>query len=163
MDSRRLMTAAGVLSVFLLFAYFGQELVNHITRSEVRAEAWYERNAPPRSGRLELAPSSPQQLTARYPAVTLADLETLLDRPAYRNRRLGRRDLPRIERLIRNQGPDHTFVFLTRLQDDFARLNGLLPPGSMDSLVRALSQSPHFRTVYRGPGAWIFEPREAAQ
>jgi GT2 family glycosyltransferase len=160
MSRRRLALATSSLALFLLFAYFGQELANHISRGEVRAAEWYERNAPSGSARLQLAPSVPARLTARYPKVTLADLASLLERPGFAGHRLGRRDLPRIERIMGEAGGRHVYLVLTQHQEDFARLNGLLPPGSMASLVRAVSDSRDFRPVYRRPGAWIFEHTE---
>jgi GT2 family glycosyltransferase len=163
MSRRRLGLATGVLAAFLLFAYFGQELANHIAPSEVRAAEWYERNAPAGSARLQLAPSVPARLTARYPKVTLADLNPLLDLPEFRGRQLGSRDLPRIERIMRAAGGRRTYLVLTRHQNDFARLNGLLPEGSMARLERALAASADFRPVYRHPGARIFRLSEARQ
>jgi hypothetical protein len=121
-----------------------------------------ERSAPARSARLQLAPSSPDRLTSRYPKVTLADAVPLLDHPEFRGRRLGSRDIPRIERLMRRAGGRRSYLVLTRHRNDFARLNGLIPPGTMAGLVRAVSASPDFRPVYRRAGAWIFalgEPR----
>jgi GT2 family glycosyltransferase len=159
MSGRRLAPAVTLLAAFLLPAYFGQELANHISRSEVRVAKWYERNAPTGSARLQLAPSVAVRLTARYPKISLADLDPLLEHPEFRGRRLGSRDLPRIERLMRDAGGRQTYLVLTRHQNDFARLNGLLPAGSMASLVRAVSASPDFRPVYRRPGASIFELR----
>jgi GT2 family glycosyltransferase len=161
MKRRRMGLATTVLTAFLLFAYFGQELANHIAPSEVRAAEWYERNAPPGSSRLQLAPSVPARLTARYPKVTLADLNPLLDHPEFRGRQLGSRDLPRIERMMRAAGARRTYLVLTRHQNDFARLNGLLPEGSMARLERALAASADFRPVYRHPGARIFRLSEA--
>jgi GT2 family glycosyltransferase len=157
MSPRRLAPAMGVVAAFLVFAYFGQELANHISRSDVRAAVWYERNAPAGSARLQLAPSVPARLTARYPKVTLADLEPLLARPRFIGHRLGSRDLPRIERVMREAGGRRTYLVLTRHQEDFARLNGLLPAGTLASLVRAVGASPDFRVAYRRPGAAIFE------
>jgi GT2 family glycosyltransferase len=163
MHRRRLGPATGVLAAFLLFAYFGGELANHIAPSEVRAAEWYERKAPPGAARLQLAPSVPARLTARYPKVTLADLNPLLDHPEFRGRQLGARDLPRIERLMRTAGGRRTYLVLTRHQNDFARLNGLLPEGSMARLERALAASADFRPVYRRPGAWIFRLTQGRQ
>jgi GT2 family glycosyltransferase len=160
LSPRRLSLAAGVLSAFLLFAYFGQELVNHISPGEVRAAEWYERNAPTGSTRLQLAPSAPARVSARYPKVTLADPLPLLDRPAFRGRLLGDADLPRIERLLDTLGRRQTYVVLSRDQENFARLNGLLPAGSMAGLRRALAASPDFRSVYRRLGVWVFKPSQ---
>jgi GT2 family glycosyltransferase len=161
MDRLRVGFATGVLSVFLLFAYFGQELANHIAPNEVRAAEWYERTAPEGAARLQLAPSVPARLTARYPKVTLADPIPLLDHPEFRGRQLGSRDLARIERIMKTVGGGRTYLVLTRHQNDFARLNGLLPNGSMGRLERALAASADFRSVYRRPGVWIFRLSEA--
>ena len=95
-----------------------------------------------------------------HPKVTLADAVPLLDHPEFRGRRLGSRDIPRIERLMRRAGGRRSYLVLTRHQNDFARLNGLIPAGTMAGLVRAVSASPDFRPVYRRAGAWIFALRE---
>jgi hypothetical protein len=81
----------------------------------------------------------------------------LLERPAFTGHRLGAGDVPRLERLVAAQRARRTYLVLTRGQEDYARLNGLLPEGSVTSLVRALGGSTRFRLVYRRPTAWIFE------
>jgi energy-converting hydrogenase Eha subunit E len=153
----RLLVAASAVGVCLLFAYFGQELANRITPDDVRASAWYEEHAPPGSVRLTLAPVSPDRLTARYPQVSLGDPVALLQRPGFTGHRLGAGDLPRLKRLLAAQGVRRTFLVLTRGQEDYGRLNGLLPKGSVTSLTRALRGAAGFRLVYRRPTAWIFE------
>lgn len=154
---RRLLAATSAVGVCLLFAYFGQDLANRIRSDDVRAAAWYEGHAPPGSVRLNLAPISPNRLTPRYPQVSLGDPSALLERPGFTGHRLGAGDLPRLERLVAAQRARRTFLVLTRGQEDYARLNGLLPKGSVTSLARALSGSTGFRLVYRRPTAWIFE------
>jgi len=59
--------------------------------------------------------------------------------------------------VIRQQGAHPTYIVLTLGQEDYARLNGLLPKGSVSSLSSALERSPAFRLVYRRPTAWIFK------
>jgi hypothetical protein len=108
------------------------------------------------SARIQLAPSSAARLTARYPEVSLADGPALLEQPELIGRRLGRRDIPRIERAVRRNSRRRTYLVLTRHQYEAARLNGVMPAGSLGGLVRALSASPGFRIVYSRPGAWIF-------
>jgi hypothetical protein len=153
----RLLVATSAVGVCLLFAYFGQELANRISSDDVRAATWYERHAPPGSVRLNLAPISPDRLTPRYPVVSLGDPSALLEQPGFTGHRLGAADLPRLERLVHGQKARRTFVVLSRGQEDYARLNGLLPKGSVTSLARALGGDASFRLVYRRPTAWIFE------
>jgi GT2 family glycosyltransferase len=153
----RVLVAASAVGVSLLFAYFGQELANRIRPDDVRAAAWYEEHAPPGSIRLNLAPVSPDRLTARYPKVSLGDPVSLLERRAFTGHRLGAGDLPRLERLVAAQRPSRTFLVLTRGQEDYGRLNGLLPKGSVASLTRALTGAAGYRLVYRRPTAWIYE------
>jgi hypothetical protein len=143
----------------MLFAYFGLELSNHVSAAEVHAQQWYERHAPKGSARMQLGPSSATRLTARYPEVSLADAPALLEQPEFVGRRLGRRDLPRIARAIRTNSDRRTYLIVTRHQYESARLNGVLPPGSLGSLVRAHASSPRFGLVYQRPGAWIFVMR----
>jgi hypothetical protein len=76
---RRVLAATSAVGVCLLFAYFGQELVNRISPDDVRAATWYELHAPPGSVRLNLAPVSPDRLTPRYPVVSLGDPSALLE------------------------------------------------------------------------------------
>jgi GT2 family glycosyltransferase len=157
MDFGRLLAATAAVGECLLFAYFGQDTANRIRPDDVRAAVWYEGHAPPGSSRLNLAPRAPDRLTARYPQVSLSDPSALLEHPGFTGHLLGAGDLPRLERLIAAQGSRRTYVVLTRGQEDYARLNGLLPEGSVTSLVRALGSSTRFRLVYRRPTAWIFE------
>jgi hypothetical protein len=154
---RRLVVATLPLGLCLLFAYFGQELANRISPADVRASTWYELHARPGSIRINLAPNAPDRLTSRYPLVSLSDPPALLTRPGFTGHRLGAADVPRLERVIRQQGAHPTYIVLTLGQEDYARLNGLLPKGSVSSLSSALERSPAFRLVYRRPTAWIFK------
>jgi hypothetical protein len=153
----RLLVASAVVAACLLFAYFGQELANRIPSDDVRAATWYEQHAPADSLRINLAPNAPDRLTARYPLVSLADPPSLLAQPGFAGHRLGAADIPRLETYIRRQGNHRAYVVLTRGQENYARLNGLLPTRSVSSLAAALERTPAFRLVYRRASAWIFE------
>jgi GT2 family glycosyltransferase len=153
----RLLTATAAVGECLLFAYFGQDVANRIRPDDVTAAVWYEQHAPPGSVRLNLTPTAPDRLTARYPQVSLGDPSALLERPEFTGHLLGARDVARLERLVAAQPASRTYLVVTRGQEDYARLNGLLPEGSVTSLVRALGSSTRFRLVYHRPTAWIFE------
>jgi hypothetical protein len=154
---RRLIVATSALGVCLLFAYFGQELTNRIPTDDVRAATWYEQHAAPGSIRVNLAPTAPDRLTSRYPLVSLGDPSSLLEQPGFAGHRLGAPDVPRLTRLIERQGTHPAYVVLTLGQENYGRLNGLLPKGSVTSLAQALGGSAAFQLVYRRPTAWIFK------
>jgi hypothetical protein len=153
----RLFVAATALIACLLYAYFGQELANRVTPGDVRASLWYEQHAPAGSMRIDLAPNAPGRLTARYPLVSLSDPSSLVTQIGFTGHRLGSGDVSRLVKLIQRQRARPAYVLLSRLQERYARLNGLLPAGSLSSFVGALEQSPAFRVVYRAPTAWIFQ------
>jgi GNAT superfamily N-acetyltransferase len=155
----RLALATGVLGACFLFAYFGLELSNRLRSDDVAAVAWFERHAPRNSLLLGLAENFPRRLSARYPEVYDAwhpGAPALLDRAAFRGHRLGRADLPRIEAWVRRFGARHTFLVLTSNQERLARLYGLLPDGSVESLNRALRTSRSFRLMHASGDASIF-------
>jgi cellulose synthase/poly-beta-1,6-N-acetylglucosamine synthase-like glycosyltransferase len=152
--------ASGCLGACLLLAYFGLELMNRVDPDDVAVTRWFERHAPSDSLLVGVTSNFPQRVTARYPVVydrAYPGAPSLTDHAGYRRRRLGRRDVPRIERTLREYGVPHTFLALTASEDRYARLYGLLPAGSRQSLERALRTSPDFRFVYRRGTSSIFE------
>ena len=153
----RLIAAALVVGACLLFAYFGQELANHVTTQDVRASTWYETRAPAGSMRIDLAPNAPDRLTARYPLVSLSDPPSLVSLAGFTGHMLGSTDVQRLIGLIQSQRARPAYVVLSRLQEDYALLNGLLPRRSLSSFVYALERSPAFTLVYHRPTIWIFE------
>jgi GT2 family glycosyltransferase len=161
--SWRVALASTALGACLLFAYFGLELMNRVTDEDVKAAVWFERHAPPNSRLVGVTPSFPRRLTAEYAGVHDPDYPGALslteDGEGFRNRRLGAADLPRLEQTLRGVGPERTYMILTPSQQRFGRLYGVLPPGSMRGLERALTSSRSFRPVYRRGGAAIFEYR----
>jgi hypothetical protein len=153
----RLLVAAPAVGACLLVAFFGEELANRVSTDDVRASAWYEHMAPAGSMRIGLAPNAPERLTARYPQVSLSDPPTLVSSPGFTAHRLGASDIPRLISLIDQHRARPAYVVLSRLEENYARLNGLLPAGSLTSFVAALGQSPAFRLVHRLPTVWIFQ------
>jgi O-antigen biosynthesis protein len=159
----RVALATGVLGVCILFAYYGLELANRVRPHDVDAVAWFERHAPPNSLLVGLAENFPRRLSARYPDVydpVHPGAPALLDRAAFRGRRLRREDVPRIAAYVRRFGARHTYLILTSNQERLARLYGLLPPGSVEGLNRALRASTRFRPVYTRGDAAIFRYRQ---
>jgi GT2 family glycosyltransferase len=162
----RLALATGALGVCVLFAYFGLELSNRVRSDDVDAAVWFERHAPPRSLLVGLTPSFPRRLSARYPRVydpSHPGAPALTDSAAYRGRRLGPRDLPRVEATLRTYGASRTFLILSSSTERFGRLYGLLPAGSLQRLGRALRASTAFRLVYERGDASIFRYRSGSK
>jgi Glycosyl transferase family 2 len=160
----RLTLASASLGICLLFAYFGLELMNRVDSDDVAAATWFERHAPSDSVLVGVTTNFPDRVTARYAVAydpAYPGAPSLTDHAAYRNRQLGVADLPRIERTLRAYGAPHTFLTLGRSQERYARLYGLLPDGSLQSLDRALRASPSFHLVYRrGPSSiFAYRPR----
>jgi GT2 family glycosyltransferase len=154
-----LVAASACLTTCLLLAYFGLELMNRVDPDDVASAAWFERHAPPDSLLVGVTTNFPLRLSARYAAIYDKDYPgppSLTEHAVYRRRRLGRADLPRIERTLRGFGARHTFFTLTASQERYARLYGLLAAGSMTSLDGALRASPDFRLVYRRGSSSIF-------
>jgi GT2 family glycosyltransferase len=158
----RLTLASASLGICLLFAYFGLELMNRVDSDDVAAATWFERHAPTDSVLVGVTTNFPDRVSARYAAVydpAYPGAPSLTDHAAYRRRKLGVADLPRIERTLRGYGAPHTFLTLGSSQERYARLYGLLPDGSLQSLDRALRASPSFHLVYRRGPSSIFEYR----
>ncbi len=152
-----LLVAATAVGGCLLVAFFGQELVNRVPSNDVRAALWYEQHAPAGSMRIDLAPDAPDRLTARYPVVDLSDPSSLVTYPQFVGHRLGARDVPHLIGLIKQQRARPAYVVLSAFQENYARLQGLLPSGSLTGFVSALERSPRFRTVFHAPTVWIFK------
>ena len=157
-----LLVAATAVGACLMVAFFGQELINRVPSNDVRAALWYEHHAPAGSMRIDLAPDAPDRLTARYPVVDLSDPSSLVTYTQFAGHRLGARDVDHLIGLIKQQRARPAFVVLSAFQENYARLQGLLPPGSLAGFVVALERSPRFRTVFHLPTVWIFKYSPAA-
>jgi glycosyltransferase involved in cell wall biosynthesis len=153
---------SAALGACVLFAYFGLELMNRVGPDDVAAARWFDRHGPRDSFRIGMTTNFPSRLTARYAVVydsAYSGNQSLLDHPEFLRRRLGVADLPRIEQTLRSYGSPHTFVTLGASQENQARLYGLLPAGTTQTLSRALHGSPRFQLVYRRGSSSIFEYR----
>jgi GT2 family glycosyltransferase len=151
----RLAAASAAIAVCLVFAYFGSEYINRISRDDVQAATWFEDHAPPRSSLASLIGPFPSRLTAHYPVV-YANAVTLIKDSAYEGGRRPRVDLARVKRDLHALRRPR-FVVTSQSQHRYARLYGLLPHGSLRSLEERLRQSRAFRLVYRRGRTSIYE------
>jgi hypothetical protein len=162
----RLALATAALGVCMLFAYFGLELANRVSRDDVDAAAWFERHAPRDSLLVGLTPTFPRRLSARYGDVYIPShpgAPALIDHAAFRRRRLTLGELPAIERTVGAYGVPHTYLMLTPAQEHVGRLYGLLRAGELASLARVLRASRSFRVVYDRGAATVFKYRPEAK
>jgi hypothetical protein len=151
---------SGALGACFLLANYGLELSNRVTRDDVAAAVWFDQHAPRNSLLVEVTSNSISRVTGRYGRVfnpRFPGSPTLTGTPGFRRRRLGPRDLHRIEGTLRGYEVPHTYLVLSRSQEDFARLYGILPAGWRQSLERALRTSHQFGAVYQRGTSSIFE------
>jgi GT2 family glycosyltransferase len=156
--SWRLALASAAVGACLLFAYFGLEYINRISADDVHAATWFEEHAPRSSTLVSVMGYFPYRLTARYPVVYANSL-TLPNNDRFRQRPIAQADVRRDLRAYKQP----RFIVLSPDQEHYARLYGLLPPGSLQSLSRGLGTSPFFRLVYRRGGASIYEDASHAR
>ena len=104
-----------------------------------------------------MAPNFPARLNERY-ADHLDSPPSLVEAPGFRPHRLGARDVPALEALVRRNGAPARYVALCSPSGArYARFYGMAPPGSFERLALALDAAPSFRLVYRGGAASIYE------
>lgn len=154
-----LTAAVALLGGSMLPAFFGSEIVNHVTPQDVAIERWYERNAPAGSAVLYLAPDVPNRITYRYAdkQVWAASFSpALTDDPYFRGRALGVGDLPTLEAKLRGLEGTQDYVMIGPSQVAYVRATGVLPPGAVTDLITALRTSADFKLVAQYGDALLF-------
>jgi transposase-like protein len=151
----RPVAASVLIGTGALFGYFGQELVNYISRDDVAASRWYLDHAEPGASLTSIAPNFPERLNARY-ASHLETLPALVTEPAYRPHLLGAADVPSLEALLQRDNSPQRFVAISPSQERYVRFHGLAPPGSLARIAAALRASHDFELVYERGSATIF-------
>ena len=148
---------SALVGTLMLFAYYGRELMDHISRDDVRVALWFERHAPVGSVRVQVTANIPERVTARYAALRGGAYSNILanHRP-FGGHLLGARDLPALELYLARLGSTRDYVLLSPSQEHEARLLGSVAPHSIERLGRALSRSPHFKAVYRSGQAAVY-------
>ena len=154
----RPVAASVLIGTGALFGYFGQELVNYMSRDDVAASRWYLDHAAPRASLTFIAPNFPDRLNARY-ASHLETLPALVTQPAYRPHLLGAADVPALEALLQRDNSAQRFVAVSPSQERYVRFHGLAPPGSLARIAAALRASRSFELVYERGSASIFSYR----
>jgi glycosyltransferase involved in cell wall biosynthesis len=151
----RLALASVALAICLVFAYFGSEYINRISRNDVEAARWFEAHAPSRSSLASVIGPFPDKLTARYPVV-YANAVTVVKDSSYRSGHGPRLNLATLERDLHELRRPR-FVVVSPSEQRYARLYGLLPDGTLARLDHALGRSRAFRLVHRRGATSIYE------
>ena len=160
--SWRLALACAATGTCFVFAYFGLEMVNRMTRDDVAAALWFDRHAPRGSLLVGLTPNFPNQLTARYARThdpALPGNHGLSVEPGFPPTRFHAADLPR------PRGDPGQLRRTPHLPLADLEPGALRAPvrGARSRLGRSLEvllrQSPSFRPVYRRGSATIFAYR----
>ena len=156
----RLGIATAAIGGCLLCAYFGLELANRIRSEDVRAAIWLEQNAAADSVVVYMSPDFPKRLTARYPAIRRSEgayNPHLIDEPPlpgrylgpFEGHLLGAADVPAATELLGSIEAPETYLVLSRSQEAYVRLYGVLPDESIRNFAVALLATPNFEPVYR--------------
>lgn len=153
-----LMALTAGLAVPFLFAYFGQESQNFVSRDDVAANLWYASHAPTGAVIAFAAPNSPSRLTGSYATMNVADAgSTLTDDVKLLGHQFTDADLPRVENLLAALHGTARYLVVTPSETNYLLLYGLVPPGWTDNLVATLRASHDFRLVFSSGSAVVFQ------
>jgi hypothetical protein len=164
-SARRSALGAVLLSCALLplliQAYFGSEAINRVWPSDVAAADYFYAHAPAGSALVLTTPDFPSRDSADYDRFKSGkgEFETNLASLAFRGVFFGPDTLASVEKAVRTDvGPNgHGFLALGPGQRAYAAEFELLPPGSIESLDRALAGSPRWRLFFRQGDSAIYE------
>lgn len=155
--------AAGISAVLLaglVIVYYGKERAYHFSKDEVAAANYLFTKAPPGSLFVDGTENYPWAFRdyERYRYVQIA-LQPAQDRV-----RILQDPAAGVKRLVAENGGGRAYVIITRSQEADTEMTGMLLANSLQRVSRALTSSPGYRVVYRGPDAVIFAmpPVEAA-
>ena len=160
--SFRLIGVTAVVGSLMLLAYFGSELRDHFTQSDVAAEVWYEREAPKGSVRAFYTPHAPLQLSKYYaPKKLLPDGQPALSSLPEFDHRLHRLLGPfyaiRIRQLLLERPATERYFMITPSQEKYAELYGFMPSRSAPALTAAFLRSPDFEVAFHDGDSYVFK------
>jgi hypothetical protein len=145
--------AASVLLLSgFLFAYYGKDGQYYFTPGEVAAAQWVYTHAPPGALLIEGTRNYPGQFKnyERYSYVPLSR------EPSTSHRRFVTRPEAVFSDWLSERGRGRAYMIITRSQKAEVDELGVLPPGSLDRIERALLASPRFEAVFRNRDATVF-------
>lgn len=153
------LAVCGVAAALFVPAFYGQEELNQMPTNEVRASEYFDQHAQAGSALLFSGPNFPGDYGPRYALMRgagRAEPPTLLYSERFRNRQLGRGDVPAVVASILHYAPGGYIVFSTS-QTEYAHVFKLVPDGALQSLEKAVASSKHFRLFYGNRDARIYQ------
>ena len=157
----RIGLALCVVVTLFMSAFYGSVELYRVRPGAVAASQYYFDHAPPGSTLGLLAPNVPGRIAANYDEyVTGTAPQPLSTMDELRHHVLGPADLPFLNTLYREHVPWTTgglYLSLSRDQETYVRVLGLMPEGAVAGLEAALAESPDWQVFYRNADAVIYE------
>jgi hypothetical protein len=153
------LAVCGVAAALFVPAFYGQEELNQMPTNEVKASEYFDAHAQAGSVLLFSGPNFPGDYGPHYTLMRgagRAEPPTLLYNSRFRNRMLGRKDVPAIVSAILHYAPGGYIVF-SSTQIEYAHVFQLVPDGALQNLEKAVSRSHHFRLFYGNGDARIYQ------
>jgi len=151
-------TVSAALIGPFVFAYFGQETMNYMSRDDVAVNRWYEKHTPAGSVIAFVASNAPVRLGARYASLSIDDGGTTVTNLAtFPHDTFREADAARYADLLRSQRGTGAYLVISPSQTHYLTYYGLVRPGWVGELHAALLGSGRFRLVYRNGSAEVFQ------
>lgn len=142
----------GFLIMGFLVSNNGKDMQYRFRPSEVAAAAWVFEHAPKATLLIEGARNYPSQF-ANYEHFVYVPIAS--ESPQARQEII-RDPVGTFDRWLSDAKWTAGFVIFTRSQRAYAEAQGIVPEGTFDRLIEALSSAPRFTIVYRNTDAIIF-------
>jgi hypothetical protein len=147
---------SAMLAVGLLFSHFGKDKQYVFTNAEVEASWYLYNSAEPNSLLIEGARNYPGTFK-NYEFFTYVPIDR--EKPETRSRILND-PVEVLADWLDNERYSRTFLIITRSQKAYIDAVGVMPPGSLDDIERALIQSDQLEIVFANEDATIFRLQE---
>jgi hypothetical protein len=149
---------SGILLGLCLFAYFGQETINYMSRDDVAVNRWYEQYAPAGSVIAFVGSNAPARLGARYASLSVGFGDTTVTNiPIFRHDAFRDTDATRLADWLRTEHGTGAYLVASPSETHYLEYYGLVRDGWVGELHAALMRSPRFRLVYHSGPAEVFE------
>lgn len=150
---------SGVLLFGLFFAYYGKDRMYYFTKNEVAAAQYLYTATPAGSLLIDANWDYPRTFRnyERYNYLTLLYLSK------QQQARLRRDPVDVIARLMSDRRYPAAYFIVTRSEKAEVNMTAEMPPGSLDTIERALRRSPRFKAVVANPDATVFTLKTAGK
>jgi hypothetical protein len=145
--------ACGLLAAFVV-AHYGKERQYYFSPEEIAAARYVYTHAPRGALLIEGSRNYPGQF-ANYESF---DYVPLSREPRSSQVRVITRPAAVLSEWMAKRAHSAAFLIITRSQKAEVEELGVMPPGSLDRIERALSASPRFEAVFRNRDAVVFAP-----